>query len=133
MTHPTTEAIARIIDPTTWGTIDRVREMADHWRTFPREDIQRLVVEMSGEISVLAAPSLAKAAAILTLIAPGEEFLEFKEALSDLRSLRQEHRDLNGGGPNWTARNKAAWAKVDELFANEDEAAYDRQQEDAHG
>lgn len=63
----------------------------------------------------------------------GEEFLEFKEALSDLRSLRQEHRDLNGGGPGWSARNEAAWARVNELFANEDEAAWVRQQEDAHG
>ncbi len=62
-----------------------------------------------------------------------EEFLEFKEALSDLRSLRHEHDCLNGGGPGWSARNAAAWAKADELFANEDEAAYDRQQEDAHG
>jgi hypothetical protein len=68
-----------------------------------------------------------------TLDATGEEFLEFKEALSDIRSLRQEHRDLNGGGPGWADRNKAAWAKVDELFADEDEAAYDRQQEGAHG
>lgn len=59
-----------------------------------------------------------------------EEFLEFKEALSDLRSLRHEHDCLNGGGPGWSARNAAAWAKADELFANEDEAAYDRQQED---
>jgi hypothetical protein len=65
--------------------------------------------------------------------AHGEEFLEFKEALDDVRSLRAEYECLNGGGPGWAARNKAAWAKVDELFANEDEAAYDRQQEDAHG
>lgn len=65
--------------------------------------------------------------------ARGEEFLEFKEALSDLRSLRQEHLDLTGGGPHWAERNKAAWARVDELFANEDEAAWVRQQEDAHG
>ena len=63
----------------------------------------------------------------------GEEFLEFKEALSDLRRLRHEHDCLNGGGPGWTARNAAAWARADELFANDDEAAYDRQQEDAHG
>lgn len=63
----------------------------------------------------------------------GEEFLEFKEALSDLRSLRQEHLDLNGGGPGWMRRWLDAWVRVDELFANEDEAAYDRQQEDAHG
>ena len=63
----------------------------------------------------------------------GAEFLEFKEALSDLRSLRHEHDCLNGGGPSWTARNAAAWARADELFANDDEAAYDRQQEDAHG
>lgn len=62
----------------------------------------------------------------------GEEFLEFKEALSDLRSLRHEYECLNGGGPGWAARNAAAWAKVDELFANEDEAAWVRQQEDAH-
>lgn len=68
-----------------------------------------------------------------TLRSGGEEFLEFKEALSDLRSLRHEYDCLNGGGPGWAARNAAAWAKVDELFANEDEAAYDRQQEDAHG
>lgn len=65
--------------------------------------------------------------------APGEEFLEFKEALDDVRGLRAEYECLNGGGPGWSARNKAAWAKVDELFANEDEAAYDRQQSDAHG
>lgn len=63
----------------------------------------------------------------------GEEFLEFKEALSDLRSLRAEHRDLNGGGPGWMTRWLNAWVKVDELFDAEDEAAYDRQQEDAHG
>lgn len=63
----------------------------------------------------------------------GEEFLEFKEALSDLRALRQEYRDLNGGGPGWAARWLSAWATVDELFANEDEAAWVRQQEDAHG
>jgi hypothetical protein len=50
------------------------------------------------------------------------------EALSDLRSLSKEHSDLNGGGPGWAERNKAAWAKVDELFADEDEAAYERQQ-----
>lgn len=56
----------------------------------------------------------------------GEEFLEFKEALSDLRSLRQEHRDLTGGGPGWNTRWEAAWAKADELFADEDEAAYMR-------
>lgn len=73
------------------------------------------------------------AAAVLTLMQPGEEFLEYKEAPSDLRSLRQEHADLNGGGPNWTARNKAAWDRVDELYANEDEDAYMRQQSDAHG
>ena len=63
----------------------------------------------------------------------GEEFLEFKEALADLRSLRHEYECLNGGGPGWSTRNAAAWARVNELFANEDEAAYDRQQEDAHG
>lgn len=63
----------------------------------------------------------------------GEEFLEFKEALSDLRSLRQEHRDLNGGGPGWMGRWLAAWVKADDPFANEDEAAWVRQQEDAHG
>lgn len=63
----------------------------------------------------------------------GEEFLEFKEALSDLRSLRHEYECLNGGGPGWSARNAAAWARVNELFANEDEAAWHRQQEDAHG
>lgn len=62
-----------------------------------------------------------------------EEFLEFKEALSDLRSLRAEHLDLNGGGPGWMARWLNAWVTVDELFANEDEAAWVRQQEDAHG
>ena len=56
----------------------------------------------------------------------GEEFLEFKEALDDLRSLRQEHSDLNGGGPGWSARWEAAWAKANDLFADEDEAAYDR-------
>ncbi len=56
----------------------------------------------------------------------GEEFLEFKEALDDVRLLRAEHYALSGGGPNWTARNKAVWARVDELFADEDEAAYDR-------
>lgn len=64
---------------------------------------------------------------------PGEEFLEFKEALSDLRSLRQENRDLNGGGPGWGARWAAAWAKADELFADEDEAAYDRHIESFYG
>lgn len=63
----------------------------------------------------------------------GDEYLEFKEALSDVRSLRQEYSDLNGGGPEWSKRNAAAWARVDELFANEDEAAWCRQQEDAHG
>ncbi len=66
-------------------------------------------------------------------LAQGEEFLEFKEALSDVRSLRQEHRDLTGGGPGWSARWDAAWKAVDELFANEDEAGWCRQQEDAHG
>lgn len=78
------------------------------------------------------ARAIRKAHAIL-MLHTGEEFLEFKEALSDLRSLRQEHRDLTGGGPGWNTRWEAAWAKVDELFANEDEAAYMRQQEDAHG
>lgn len=63
----------------------------------------------------------------------GEEFLEFKEALDDLRALRAEHLALNGGGPGWMNRWLNAWVKADELFANEDEAAYDRQQEDAHG
>ncbi len=63
----------------------------------------------------------------------GEEFLEFKEALSDLRSLRHEYECLNGGGPGWQARNAEAWKRADELFANEDEAAWVRQQEDAHG
>lgn len=63
----------------------------------------------------------------------GEEFLEFKEALSDLRSLRHEYDCLNGGGPGWADRNRAAWAKVDELFADEDEAAYDRRQEGHYG
>ena len=63
----------------------------------------------------------------------GDEFLEFKETLSDLRSLRAEHRDLNGGGPGWMTRWLNAWVKADELFANEDEAAWVRQQEDAHG
>lgn len=73
------------------------------------------------------------AVATLTLIVPGEEFLEFKEALDDLRSLRAEHRDLNGGGPGWSSRWEAAWARASDLFANEDEAAWCRQQEDAHG
>ncbi len=63
----------------------------------------------------------------------GEEFLEFKEALSDLRSLRHEYECLNGGGPGWQARNAEAWKRADELFADEDEAAWHRQQEDAHG
>lgn len=63
----------------------------------------------------------------------GEEFLEFKEALSDLRSLRHEYECLNGGGPGWQARNAEAWKRADELFADEDEAAWQRQQEDAHG
>lgn len=63
----------------------------------------------------------------------GETYLEFKEALDDLRSLRAEHRALNGGGPGWSARWEAAWAKANDLFANEDEAAWCRQQEDAHG
>lgn len=63
----------------------------------------------------------------------GEEYLEFKEALSDLRALRAEHLALNGGGPGWMRRWLDAWVRADELFANEDEAAYDRQQEDAHG
>lgn len=71
--------------------------------------------------------------AVLGEPSDGEEFLEFKEALSDLRSLRHEYECLSGGGPGWSTRNAAAWAKADELFANEDEAAYDRQQEDAHG
>jgi hypothetical protein len=57
-----------------------------------------------------------------------EQYLPHKEALSDLRSLRQEHSDLNGGGPGWAERNKAAWDRVDGLFADEDEAAYERQQ-----
>lgn len=74
-----------------------------------------------------------KAAKIAALITPGEEFLEFKEALDDVRGLRAEYECLNGGGPGWSARNKAAWAKVDELFANEDEAAYDRHQEGLYG
>ncbi|MCR5876966.1 hypothetical protein [Phenylobacterium sp. J367] len=65
--------------------------------------------------------------------AAGEEFLEFKEALADLRALRHEYECLTGGGPGWAARNAAAWARVDELFADEDEAAWVRQQEDAHG
>ncbi len=117
MTNSTTEAIARIIDPLCswdglgWRSGDDAREWAANKQ----------------------AVALAKATAILALITPGEEFLEFKEALSDLRSLRHEYECLNGGGPGWSARNKAAWAKVDELFANEDEAAYDRQQQDAHG
>lgn len=63
----------------------------------------------------------------------GEEFLEFKETLSDLRSLRQENCDLNGGGPGWSERWAATWAKVDELFADEDEAAWERAQEGAWG
>jgi hypothetical protein len=63
----------------------------------------------------------------------GEEFLEFKEALSDLRSLRQEYECLNGGGPGWAERNRSAWAKADALFAKEDEAAYERQQESFYG
>jgi hypothetical protein len=75
--------------------------------------------------------AIVKAEAILALT--GEEFLEFKEALSDLRSLRQEHRDLTGGGPDWNTRWEAAWAKADDLFADEDEAAWERAQEDAHG
>ena len=73
--------------------------------------------------------------AVLGLNGPsdGEEFLEFKEALSDLRSLRHEYECLNGGGPGWQARNAEAWKRADELFADEDEAAWQRQQEDAHG
>jgi hypothetical protein len=63
----------------------------------------------------------------------GEELLEFKEALSDLRDLRSEHRDLNGGGPGWSTRWEAAWAKADDLFADEDEAAWERAQEGMHG
>lgn len=63
----------------------------------------------------------------------GEEFLEFKEALDDLRSLRAEHRALSGGGPGWSARWEAAWAKANDLFANEDEAAHDRHIESFYG
>ena len=86
-----------------------------------------------GEPDIDGLPSQSCADGSPPVLTDGEEFLEFKEALSDLRSLRHEHDCLNGGGPGWAERNAAAWAKVDELFANEDEAAYDRQQEDAHG
>lgn len=109
MTHPSTEAIARIIDPDAYDALGGV--LSTVWHENAR----------------------ARAVEVLTLIQPGEEFLEFKEALSDLRSLRSEHRALNGGGPGFNARYEACWVRIDELFANEDEAAYDRQQQDAHG
>ena len=118
MTQTSTEAVARIIlgPKSHWNYGNFRSANLSDWRLYPE-----------------VARALAKAAAILALIQPGEEYLEFKEALSDLRSLRHEYECLNGGGPGWADRNKAAWARVDELFADEDEAAYDRQQEDAHG
>lgn len=127
MTQTTTEAVARIIDPSRWAALDSY--LADMRRKLAGKDAGY------DPDSFKDKDSLAKAAAIMALpdLQPGEEFLEFKEALSDLRSLRHEYECLNGGGPGWSARNKTAWAKVDELFASEDEAAYDRQQSDAHG
>ncbi len=131
------EGVARIIQPGAWAMADKER------RDYPADSREQIYG------ALWLQESLAKADAILALSqqdqvglttpavlgepSGDEEFLEFKEALSDLRSLRHEHDCLNGGGPGWSARNEAAWARVNELFANEDEAAYDRQQEDAHG
>lgn len=115
--------------------------MKRSWRRLPVElqcKYERAALNFTARLSdrgeglggLLSQPCADGSPPVLT---EGEEFLEFKEALSDIRSLRQEHLDLNGGGPGWAARNAAAWAKVNELFANEDEAAWVRQQEDAHG
>lgn len=108
-------AFARLEQLTRYGE-DSIRRPAEYARSIISAAVYRLEA-LSGEGEPVA----------------GEEFLEFKEALSDLRSLRHEYKDLNGGGPGWSQRNRAAWAKVDELFANEDEAAYDRQQESFYG
>lgn len=100
--------------------------------TDPMDEHIRFAESASAE-SVIAAPPTAAVTLRGLACNGGEEFLEFKEALSDLRSLRQENRDLNGGGPGWGARWAAAWAKADELFADEDEAAYDRHIESFYG
>lgn len=104
------------VTPVAW----RVKDFADGW-TYTENGAHAAAAKIGGH-------------AVEPLYANlGEEFLEFKEALADLRSLRAEYECLNGGGPNWQERNRAAWAKVDELFADEDEAAYDRQQESFYG
>lgn len=120
----------------------------DAMRSWRGHTPERVAIEITEAIIALAAPVSApgmgreegirgphEPAAIGASNAPsdGEEFLEFKEALSDLRSLRHEYECLNGGGPGWQARNAEAWKRADELFADEDEAAWQRQQEDAHG
>jgi hypothetical protein len=148
------EWVARIIDPLGWQLFDevvRVQQLppseaqaafeacpAAPWSAKERTDIALAkadaILALSQQDQVgLTTPAVLGEPSADALRSGGEEFLEFKEALSDLRRLRHEHDCLNGGGPGWTARNAAAWARADELFANDDEAAYDRQQEDAHG
>ena len=148
------EGVARIIDPLGWQLFDevvRVQQLppseaqaafeanpAAPWAAKERTDAALAkadaILALSQQDQVgLTTPAVLGEPSADTLRSGGAEFLEFKEALSDLRSLRHEHDCLNGGGPGWTARNAAAWARADEPFSNEDEAAYDRQQEDAHG
>lgn len=130
------EGVARIIDPRAFKPT--IFSGDPDWH--PGDDNLRRINALTKADAILAlsqqdqvgltTPAVLGEPSADALRSGGEEFLEFKEALSDLRRLRHEHDCLNGGGPGWTARNAAAWAKVDELFANEDEAAYDRQQED---
>jgi len=131
---PDREAVARIIDAEAFD-IDLEVFATARWGSATEGRVAVAQIMLAERQKA----ALVKADAILALPTPapkdepGEEFLEFKEALSDVRSLRQEHRDLTGGGPGWSTRWEAAWKAVDELFANEDEAAWCRQQEDAHG
>lgn len=140
------EGVARIIDPDGWATFDRQRRELTTMGRDPESErgpwmyVQRSLAKADAILALsqqdqvgLTTPAVLGEPSADVLRSGGAEFLEFKEALSDLRRLRHEHDCLNGGGPGWTARNAAAWARADELFANDDEAAYDRQQEDAHG
>ncbi len=64
------EAVARLVDPNAWATIDEIRAVATRWSTFEREDIQQHVAEMRVQIAQFSESSLSRADEIDKLYAP---------------------------------------------------------------